>query len=133
PIGAPTIDRFGGDRHGANLFSDALVAVNAATGKYLWHFQLTHHDIWDYDLDTPPTLMDVHKDGKTIPAVAAMNKSAILFLLNRVTGKPIYDVTEPPVPKTEVTDEASWPTQPIPAKPAPLARNSFSHADMATV
>jgi quinoprotein glucose dehydrogenase len=133
PVAAPTVDRWGGDRKGANLYSSTLVAVDAATGKPLWHFQLVHHDIWDYDLDTPPTLLDVRRNGKTIPAVAAMNKSAILFLLNRITGKPIYDVTETPVPKSDVTGEESWPTQPIPAKPAQLARGSFTHADMATV
>ncbi|HWX90525.1 MAG TPA: PQQ-binding-like beta-propeller repeat protein, partial [Rhizomicrobium sp.] len=76
PFAAPTFDRYGGDHKGANLFSDSLVAVDAGTGKYLWHFQVTHHDIWDYDLDTPPVLLEVKKDGKTIPALAAMNKSA---------------------------------------------------------
>ena len=77
---------------------------NAKTGKYLWHFQATHHDIWDCDLDTPPVLLDVKKDGKTIPAVAAMNKNALLFILDRVTGKPIYGVTETPVPASPVAE-----------------------------
>jgi quinoprotein glucose dehydrogenase len=92
PIGAPTFDRYGGDRVGANLFSDSLVAVDAKTGKYLWHFQVTHHDLWDYDLVMPPALITVHRDGKDIPAIAVMNKSAFLFILNRVTGKPLYQV-----------------------------------------
>jgi len=134
PFGAPATDRWGGDRKGANLFGDALVAVDAATGKYLWHFQLVHHEIWDWDLDTPPLLLDVKKDGKIIPAVAAMNKSAYLFLLDRVTGKPIYDVKEMPVPQSTVTGEQSWPTQPVPVTPPPLARQSFTAAtDVATV
>jgi quinoprotein glucose dehydrogenase len=126
PFAAPTFDRYGGDHKGANLFSDSLVAVEANTGKYLWHFQVTHHDIWDYDLDTPPVLLEVKKDGKTIPAVAAMNKSALLFLLNRVTGEPIFGVTETPVPPSPVTSESASPTQPIPNKPPQLARNSFA-------
>ncbi|HYJ36399.1 MAG TPA: PQQ-binding-like beta-propeller repeat protein, partial [Rhizomicrobium sp.] len=101
PFGAPTFDRYGGDHKGLNLFSDSLVAVDANSGKYLWHYQVTHHDIWDYDLDTPPVLLEVKKDGpkgkETIPAVAAMNKSALMFILNRVTGEPIFGVTETPV------------------------------------
>ena len=134
PFGDPAPDRWGGDRHGANLFGNSLVAVNAATGKYLWHFQLLHHAVWDWDSTTPPMLLDVKKDGKVIPAVAAMNKAAYLFLLDRTTGKPIYPVTETPVPASTVTDEQTWPTQPIPSKPAPLARQSFSAAtDVTTV
>jgi quinoprotein glucose dehydrogenase len=133
PFGAPTFDRYGGDHRGANLFSDSLVAVDAQTGKYLWHYQVQHHDIWDYDLDTPPTLIDVKRDGKIIPAVVAMNKTAILFILNRVTGQPIYPVTEIPVPKSDVAGEEAWPTQPIPAKPVQLARNHFSLDEVASV
>ena len=131
PFGAPTFDRYGGDHKGLNLFSDSLVAVDANTGKYLWHFQVTHHDIWDYDLDTPPVLLDVKKDGKTIPAVAAMNKSALLFILNRVTGEPIFGVTETPVPPSPVASENASPTQPIPNKPPQLARNSFDLSEVA--
>ena len=131
PFGAPTFDRYGGDHKGSNLFSDSLVAVNAKTGKYLWHFQATHHDIWDWDLDTPPVLLEVKKDGKTIPAVAAMNKSAILFILNRVTGEPIFGVTETPVPASPVAGESASPTQPIPNKPVQLARNSFDMSELA--
>ena len=132
-FGAPTFDRYGGDRVGDNLFSDSLVAVNASTGQYLWHYQVTHHDIWDYDLDAPPTLVDVKRNGKIIPAVVAINKTAILFILNRVTGKPLFPVNETPVPKSDVEGEVASPTQPIPAKPIQLARNSFSMAEIATV
>jgi quinoprotein glucose dehydrogenase len=131
PIAAPTYDRFGGDRKGDNLFADALVAVNARTGKYLWHYQIIHHDIFDFDLPAPPALIDVKKNGKVIPAVVAINKAAIMFILNRVTGKPIYDVTETPVPASTTAGEAASPTQPIPVKPPQLARNSFKESDVA--
>ena len=131
PFGAPTFDRYGGDHKGSNLFSDSLVAVDANTGKYLWHYQVTHHDIWDWDLDTPPVLLDVKKDGKTIPAVAAMNKSAILFILNRLTGEPIFGAPETPVPASPVASESASPTQPIPNKPVQLARNSFDLSEVA--
>jgi quinoprotein glucose dehydrogenase len=133
PFGAPTLDRFGGDRKGANLYSGSLVAVDAQTGKYRWHYQVLHHDIWDFDLGTPPLLLEVRKGGKKIPAVAAMNKSALLFLLNRVTGEPIYAVTETPVPQSTVAAERAAPTQPIPVKPVQLARNRFALDEVATV
>jgi quinoprotein glucose dehydrogenase len=131
PIAAPTFDRYGGDHKGANLFSDSLVAVDANTGKYLWHFQAVHHDIWDYDLDTPPVLLEVRKDGKDIPAIAVMNKSALLFILNRVTGEPVFGVTETPVPPSPVPSESASPTQPIPNKPEQLARASFDLSEVA--
>jgi quinoprotein glucose dehydrogenase len=133
PFGAPSGDLFGGDRQGNDLYDSSLVAVDASTGKYLWHFQAVHHDIWDYDLETPPTLIDVKKGGKTIPAVAVFGKSSFLFLLNRVNGKPIYDVTEKPVAQSDVPGEQLSPTQPFPAKPGPLARVGFNMADIATV
>jgi quinoprotein glucose dehydrogenase len=133
PFGAPTFDRYGGDHKGANLFSDSLVAVDANTGKYLWHYQVVHHDIWDYDLDTPPVLLEVNKDGKHIPAIAAMNKSALLFILNRITGEPIFGVTETAVPPSPVASENASPTQPIPNKPPQLARSSFALNEVADV
>ncbi|HEY8253216.1 MAG TPA: pyrroloquinoline quinone-dependent dehydrogenase [Rhizomicrobium sp.] len=133
PFGAPTFDRYGGDHKGANLFSDSLVAVQAATGKYLWHFQALHHDIWDYDLDTPPVLLEVNKDGKHIPAIAVMNKDALLYILNRVTGEPVFGVNEEPVPPSPVPTEAASPTQPIPVKPPQLARASFSLDEVANL
>jgi quinoprotein glucose dehydrogenase len=133
PFGAPTWDRYGGDRKGANLYSSSLVAADANTGKYLWRFQIVHHDIWDMDAEAPPTLLDVKQGGKTIPAVAVVSKSGLLFLLDRMTGKPIYGVEERPVPPSEAPGEAAWPTQPFPLKPAPFARQSFSLADIATL
>jgi quinoprotein glucose dehydrogenase len=131
PFGAPTWDRYGGDRKGANLYSSSIVAADAATGKYLWHFQIVHHDIWDMDAEAPPALVDVKRGGKTIPAVAVVSKSGLLFLLDRVTGKPIYGVEERPVPASDEPTEAAWPTQPFPLKPAPFARQSFTAADVA--
>ena len=128
PFTGPGPDRWGGDRHGMNLFGNALVAVDANTGKRLWHFQLLHHEVWDWDQPTPPMLFDVKRNGKTIPAVAAMNKSGYLFILDRLTGKPLYDVKEVPVPKSNVEDEETWPTQPIPVTPPPLAKQSFTAA-----
>ena len=133
PIAAPTLDRYGGDHKGDNLFSDSLVAVNAATGKYLWHFQVTHHDIWDFDMDTAPVLINVKRANKTIPAIAAINKSALLFILDRVTGKPLYDVNEVPVPASSEPSEAASPTQPVPVKPPQLARASIAPGEIADI
>ena len=131
PFGAPTWDRFGGDRKGANLYGTSIVAADAATGKYLWHFQLVHHDIWDFDAEGAPALVEVKQKGRTIPAVAVVSKSGLLFLLNRVTGKPIYGVEERPVPASDNPSEAAWPTQPFPLKPEAFARQSFALADIA--
>lgn len=132
PLGAPAFDRWGGDRHGANLYSNAVVALDARSGKYLWHFQTVHHDVWDLDLP-PITLVDVRKDGRTIPAIAAMNKTSVLFLLDRVTGKPLYDVKEVPVPTdTDIPGEQIWPTQPMSVTP-PLAKVTYDAGDIAAV
>jgi len=133
PFGAPSNDRYGGDRVGDNLFSSSVVAVDANTGKYLWHFQVVHHDIWDFDVANPPLLLDVRNGGRTIPAVAIMSKSGLLFLLDRVTGKAIYGIEERPVPRSEVPLERASPTQPFPLKPPPLSRLTFTAADIATV
>ncbi|WP_293972859.1 PQQ-binding-like beta-propeller repeat protein [Sphingomonas sp.] len=133
PFGAPAYDRVGIDRPGANLFSSALVAIDARTGRYLWHFQAVHHDIWDLDMPVQPTLMDVKRGGKTIPAIAAMNKSGYLFVLDRVTGRPVFPVTERPVPPSSIAGEQAWPTQPIPSAPPPVTRQAMTAADIATV
>lgn len=124
PFGAPNNDRVGIDRPGDNLFGTAIVAADAATGKLLWYFQMVHHDIWDYDTETPPTLIDVHRNGKTIPAVVLINKTGLLFILDRVTGKPLYSVVEKPVPTSDVPGEHASPTQPFPATTEPLAQMS---------
>jgi quinoprotein glucose dehydrogenase len=133
PIAAPAWDRWGGDRKGANLFGNSVVAVEGETGKYLWHFQTVHHDIWDLDLPAV-TLIEVKQKGRNIPAIAVANKSALLFLLDRVTGKPLYEVKEVPVPThSEIPGEAPWPTQPVPVKPGPLGRLSFKMSELADV
>jgi len=133
PLGAPSVDQYGGDRPGDNLFGTSLVAADANTGKYLWHFQVVHHDIWDADLAGAPALIDVKRSGRTIPAVAVINKGGLLFLLDRVSGKPIYGVEERPVPQSEVPLERTAKTQPFPLKPAPLSRMTMTMADIATV
>ena len=132
PFGAPTFDQSGNDRKGPSLFSNAVVAVNAATGKYLWHFQALHHDLWDYDLPLT-TLLDVKKDGRTIPAIAVMSKASLLFLLDRRSGKPIYPIEERPVPTdTDMIGEAPSPTQPMSVTP-PLGRTSFAMSELANL
>ncbi|MBN9587983.1 MAG: PQQ-binding-like beta-propeller repeat protein [Alphaproteobacteria bacterium] len=132
PFGAPTFDQYGGDRKGPSLFSNSLVAVDAATGKYLWHFQAVHQDLWDYDLPLT-TLVDVKKGGRTIPAIAVMSKASLLFLLDRVTGKPIFDIREVPVPTdTDLVGESPSSTQPMSVTP-PLGRTSFKMSELANL
>jgi quinoprotein glucose dehydrogenase len=133
PFGAPSVDQYGGDREGDNLFGTSLVAVDAKTGKYLWHFQVVHHDIWDADLAGAPALIDVKRGDRTIPSVAVIGKNGLLFLLDRVTGKPIYGVEERAVPQSEVPLERTAKTQPFPLKPAPLSRMTMTAAEIATV
>ncbi len=125
PFGAPANDRIGVDRPGNNLYGTSVVAADARTGKYIWHFQITHHDIWDNDAEASPTLFDVKQGGRTIPAVAIVSKNGLMFVLDRVTGKPIYPVIEHPVLASDVPGEMTSPTQPFPVKPAPLARMSM--------
>jgi len=124
PFGAPNNDRVGTDRPGDNLFGTSIVAADASTGKLLWYFQMVHHDIWDYDTETPPTLIDVHIHGKTIPAVVLINKTGLLFILDRVTGEPLFPIVEKPVPPSDVPGEHASPTQPFPVIPEPLAQMS---------
>jgi quinoprotein glucose dehydrogenase len=133
PFGAPSVDQYGGDREGHNLFGTSLVAADANTGKYLWHFQVVHHDIWDGDLAGAPALIDVKRGNRTIPAVAVIGKTGLLFLLDRVTGKPIYGIEERPVPQSDVPLERSAKTQPFPMKPPPLSRMTMTAGDIATV
>ena len=130
PLGAPNNDRVGTDRPGDNLFSSSVVAVDANTGKYLWHFQLVHHDIWDYDTQSAPLLVDLTRDGTTVPAVIIVNKTGLVFTLNRVTGKPIFDIEERPVPKSDVPREQTSPTQPFPVKPPPLTQMTIARNNL---
>jgi quinoprotein glucose dehydrogenase len=129
PLGSVNNDYYGTDRPGPNLFANSIVAVDAETGKMKWYFQAVHHDLWDYDMPIPPMMFDVVKDGKKIPAVGAMTKNTLLFILDRVTGEPIYSVEERPVPKGDVPGEWYSPTQPFPVKPPPLVRLSFKYPD----
>jgi quinoprotein glucose dehydrogenase len=133
PFGAPSGDLFGGDRPGDNLYGTSIVAADAKTGRYLWHFQVVHHDVFDFDLESAPVLLDVKQGGRTIPAVAVFGKSSLLFLLDRVTGQSIYGVEERKVAVSDVPGEKMSPTQPFPKKPEPLARLNFTMADIATV
>ena len=130
---APNNNRYGGDRPGNNLYSTSIVAVNSNTGAYLWHFQLVHHDLWDADMQSPPMLFDVKRGGKTIPAVAAVNKLSLLFILNRVTGENIYKVEERPVPQSVNPDERTSPTQPYPLEIPPLARQSITTDQLSNI
>ncbi len=125
PVGAPTSDYYGADRKGKNLYGNSILALDATTGKLKWYQQLVHHDLWDWDLPAAPTLIDVRRNGRTIPAVAVMTKMSTLFIFDRITGEPIFGMEERPVPQSTVPGEASWPTQPFPLKPEPLARMTF--------
>jgi glucose dehydrogenase len=122
PVGQPSAQYYGGHRHGQNLYSASIVALDAGTGKVRWYFQLTHHDLWDYDAEATPALMDIVRDGKKIPVVVAISKPSLMFFLDRDTGKSIYPVEERPVPQSDVPGEETSPTQPFPVKPPPLAR-----------
>lgn len=133
PLTSPAADGWGGDRKGANLFSDSLVAVDALTGKRVWHFQTTHHDLWDYDLPAQPNLVQVRHGGKMIDAVAQVTKMGLLFLFDRSTGKPLFDVEERPVPQSDVPGEFTFPTQPFPVKPPPFSRQTFRREDLTDV
>ena len=124
PLGSPTSDFYGADRHGDGLYGNSLVALDAATGKLKWYQQLVHHDLWDFDPAAAPILFEP-RNGRTVPAVAQITKMGILFAFDRVTGKPLYGMEERPVPQTTVPGEKTSPTQPFPLKPPPLSRVEF--------
>lgn len=130
PFGGPSTNYYGGDRPGANLFGNSLVAVDLNTGKYKWHFQTVHHDLWDFDMPPAPGLMDITVNGKKIPALAQVGKTSWMFILDRTTGKPVFGVEERPVPKGDVPGEWYSPTQPFPVKPPALARTSVGKDDL---
>ena len=117
PVSSPTYDYYGADRSGVNLFSDCLLALDARTGKRLWHFQMVHHDLWDYDPTAAPQLITVRKDGKPIDAVAQATKQGFVFVFDRVTGKPVWPIEERAVPASDVPGEKAWPTQPFSTLP----------------
>jgi len=132
PIDGPASNYYGGDRPGANLFGNSIVAIDGDTGEYRWHFQLVHHDIWDFDNPPAPALVDITVDGRRIPALAQIGKSGWMFILDRRTGEPVFGVDERPVAQGDVPGEWYSPTQPFPRKPGPLARMTFSVEDMVT-
>ncbi len=132
PLASPIPFGYGGDRAGANLYANSLVAVDIHSGEYAWHFQTIHHDLWDHDPPAAPTLFDADYEGETVPAIAVTTKSGYLYVLNRETGEPIYGVEETPVPQSTVPGEVTFPTQPIPVKPGPMARVAYDPTDLVT-
>jgi len=130
PTASAKYNFYGVDRAGANLFADCLLALDARTGRRLWHFQMVHHDIWDYDDPTAPKLLTLHQNGKTIDVVAQVSKQGFVWVFDRVTGEPIWPIDERPVPKSDMPGETTWPTQPFPTKPPPYARQKFTVDDL---
>ena len=130
PLTSPTSDMYGGHRLGNNLFSDSLVCLKAETGERVWHFQLVHHDLWDYDLPAAPILADIRVNGKPIKAVVQVTKQGFAFVFDRVTGQPVWPIEERPVPQSATPGERTAPTQPFPTKPAPFERQGVSVDDL---
>ena len=130
PTGTARYDFYGGNRPGNNLFANSLIAIDARTGKRIWHFQTVHHDLWDFDLPVAPKLMTITKDGKKIPIVAQASKTGFLYVFDRRTGEPVWPIEERPVPASDVPGEVASPTQPIPTWPEPFARQRFTEEDI---
>lgn len=130
PTGSPTYDYYGADRKGNNLFANCLLALDARTGKRLWHFQMVHHDLWDYDATAAPQLVTVKHEGKMIDAVAQASKQGFLYVFDRVTGKPLWPIEERPTPASDVPGEQTSPTQPFPTAPPPFTRQKVTPADV---
>jgi len=129
-LGSPSYDYYGADRKGENLFGNCVLALDAATGHYKWHFQTVHHDLWDYDLPAPPNLVTIKKDGKDVDAVAQVTKHGFVFVLDRETGTPLYPVEERKVPASNMPGEEAWPTQPFPLKPKAFVKQSMTEDDL---
>ncbi|MGI9174762.1 MAG: PQQ-binding-like beta-propeller repeat protein, partial [Rhodothermales bacterium] len=130
PTGSAAFDFYGGNRHGENLYANSLIALDARTGEHVWHYQFVHHDLWDRDLPAAPNLLTVEHDGERIDAVAQITKSGHVFVFNRETGEPLFPIEEVPVPASDLDGEEAWPTQPIPTKPAPFARQMLREEDL---
>jgi quinoprotein glucose dehydrogenase len=130
PTGTARYDFYGGNRPGNTLFANSILALDARTGKRIWHFQTVHHDLWDYDLPAAPKLLTIKRDGKDIPILVQPSKHGFVFVLDRRTGKPIWPIEERPVPASDVPGEQASPTQPFPTWPKPFARQSFTEADI---
>ena len=131
PVEAPSGDTYGGQRPGANLFSDSIVCIDVKTGKRIWYYQLIHHELWDYDIPAAPVLLDITVNGQKIKALAQVNKSAFLFVFDRTNGKPVWPIEEKPVPQGSAPGEWYSPTQPFPSKPAAFDRQGVTEADLA--
>jgi quinoprotein glucose dehydrogenase len=127
---SPTSDYYGGYRPGNNLYANSVLALDAKTGKRAWHFQLTHHDIWDFDPPTAPILADITVDGRTVKAVAQLTKQGFIFVLDRATGKPVWPIEERPVPKSDIPGEWTSPTQPFPTKPVAVTTQGVTENDL---
>jgi len=130
PTGTVSGDFYGGFRKGQNLYGNSLIALDGATGKYIWHYQFVHHDMWDRDLAANPNLITISQNGKSIDAVAQTTKHGFIFMFDRETGKPIFPINETPVPASDLPGEEPWPTQPIPTLPEPFARQEFTANDV---
>lgn len=134
PLGTVTYDYYGGDRPGTNLYGNSLLALDAKTGALKWHYQVVHHDVWDYDLNAAPVLVEVRRNGRVIPAVAQPTKQSLLFFFDRATGEPVYPIEERSVPQDGFLEgEHPWPTQPHPVVTPPLARANFSPSEIARI
>jgi quinoprotein glucose dehydrogenase len=133
PIGSPAYDFYGGDRKGKNLFGNSLVALNAATGKLIWYFQMVHHDLWDYDLPAQPSLVTIRQKGRAIPAVVQVTKMGFVFVFNRLNGKALFPIEERSVPQSSVPGEETWPTQPFPVMPPALTRQTMTREEISKV
>ena len=133
PLGNATDQNFGNSRPGANLYATSLLALQASTGKRKWHFQITHHDVYDWDLASPPALIDVTRNGQRVPAIAQMTKVGLLFMFNRLTGEPLFGVEERPVPRFDAPGDQAWPTQPFPIKPTGLTRDGMTRKEVSKI
>ena len=130
PIETPTNDYYGGARPGNGLFGNSLVCVDATTGRRVWHFQLTHHDIWDYDIPAAANLANITVNGKSVKALAQVTKQGFVYVFDRVTGEPVWPIVERPVPQSSIPKEKSSPTQPVPTRPAPFDLQGITLDDL---
>jgi quinoprotein glucose dehydrogenase len=130
PTGTARYDFYGGNRHGANLYANSVLALDAKTGKRIWHFQTVHHDLWDYDLPTAPKLLTVKHEGRDVDVIAQATKQGFIFVFERDSGRPLWPVEERPVPQSDVPGEKTWPTQPFPTLPPPFARQSLTEKEV---
>jgi glucose dehydrogenase len=133
PLGNATDQNYGNSRPGENLYATTLLVLQASTGKRKWHYQLTHHDIYDWDVSSPPALIEATKDGQRVPAVAQMTKQGLLFMFHRLTGEPLFGIEERPVPRFDAPGDQAWPTQPFPVKPVGLTRDGMTRKEVSKI